>query len=67
MQKHRGAFQRRAAFVATVATISALALGSSGCRVVGGIFKAGVGVGIVIVVVLVAIVAGIARAFSHSH
>lgn len=37
----------------------ALLASLSGCRVVGGIFKAGVGVGVFVVVVAIAIVAGI--------
>lgn len=37
-----------------------LAMSASGCRVVGGIFKAGVGVGIVVCVVVVALIAAIA-------
>jgi hypothetical protein len=43
-----------------MAAILALPLTASGCRVIGGIFKAGVGVGIFAVLVLMAIVGGIA-------
>lgn len=44
---------------------TALAMSTSGCRVVGGIFKAGVGVGVVVVVAIVALIAAIALGFSR--
>jgi hypothetical protein len=57
MRQQLATIQGRTLFIATV---SALALGSSGCRAIGDIFKAGVGVGVVVVIAIVAIVGGIA-------
>jgi hypothetical protein len=48
-----------------VGTAIVLALGSSGCRAIGTIFKAGVWVGVILVAALVAMVAGITWKFSH--
>jgi hypothetical protein len=36
-----------------------------GCKVVGGIFKAGVWVGVIAAVMFVALMVGIGRVFSH--
>jgi hypothetical protein len=49
----------------TLATLALTLFGSSGCRAVGGIFRAGVWVGIVGLVFLLAIVFGIARLVAH--
>jgi hypothetical protein len=45
----------------TLATLVVTLLGTSGCRAIEGIFKAGVWVGIVGLVILLAVVFGIAR------
>jgi hypothetical protein len=37
----------------------------SGCRIIGGIFKAGVGVGIFVVLICLAIVGGLAALFGR--
>jgi hypothetical protein len=49
----------------TLATLVLALLGTSGCRAIEGIFKAGVWVGIVGLVFLLAIVFGIARLVAH--
>ena len=47
--------------VSSLLAISAtMVMSLSGCRVIGGIFKAGMGVGIFLVIVVLAIVGGIA-------
>lgn len=43
-----------------LAALMALPMTASGCRVIGGIFKAGVGVGVLAVILVVAIIGGLA-------
>jgi hypothetical protein len=50
----------------TLTTITIALLGAPGCRLVSGIFRAGVWMGIVVLLVLAAIVFGIARLFARS-
>ncbi len=52
---------RSAQSLVLVSTLATLAMTTSGCRVVGDIFKAGVWVGVVVVLVIVGLVAGLAR------
>ena len=42
---------------------SGLLLGTTGCRAIGDIFKAGMWVGVVVAVLVVALIGGIAAAF----
>lgn len=49
----------------TLALLATLPLTLGGCRVIGGIFKAGVGVGVIAVIFVIAIVAGIAALFGR--
>lgn len=48
-----------------VAALLALPMTASGCRVIGGIFKAGVGVGIFSVILIIAIIGGLAALFGR--
>lgn len=48
-------------------TLAVALLGTSGCRMVGGIFRAGAWVGILGLLLLLAVVLGIARMVSHPH
>ncbi|HEY1693950.1 MAG TPA: hypothetical protein VGG39_17405 [Polyangiaceae bacterium] len=50
----------------TLAILATLPFALGGCRVIGGIFKAGVGVGVVAVFFVIAIVVGIAALFGKS-
>jgi hypothetical protein len=64
----RNTLARRALpFDLTLAAIVTALLGSSGCRAVAGIFKAGVWTGIVGFIVLVAVVLGIMKLFAGSR
>lgn len=58
--------QARARSLALITTAVALALPLSGCRVIGGIFKAGVGVGVVAVLLVLALIGGLAALFMRS-
>ncbi|MDB5216796.1 MAG: hypothetical protein JWO86_4723 [Myxococcaceae bacterium] len=51
----------------TLASIAIVLLGSSGCRAIEGIFKAGVWTGILGFILLLAIVLGVLRMISHSR
>ena len=51
----------------TLASIVTVLLGSSGCRAIEGIFKAGVWTGIVGFIVLLAIVLGVMKLFTSSR
>ena len=51
----------------TLAAVVTALLGSSGCRAIEGIFKAGVWTGIVGFIVLLAIVLGVMKLFTRSR
>lgn len=55
--------QARARSLPLVATVMALTFPLSGCRVIGDIFKAGVGVGVVAVILVSGLIAGLAALF----
>lgn len=51
----------------TLVTITAALLGSSGCRAIEGIFKAGVWTGIVAFVLVLALVFGVVKMLAHRN
>jgi hypothetical protein len=50
----------------SLAALTALALPASGCRVIGSVFRAGVGMGIIAVVLVIAIFGGLAAVLGRS-
>ncbi len=56
----------RAPSAAALAPLAALAMLMNGCRVVGGIFKAGVWVGVVAIIAVLLIVGGLVSIFRRA-
>lgn len=52
-------------YAAQFGLLAAVSSSLEGCKVIGGIFKAGVWVGVIAAVMIVALMVGIGRVFSH--